>query len=188
MKTTNEKIAELRKAMLAAGCEAYLIPTGDPHASEYLPLHYGAREYFSGFSGENSVLVVTSKKSALWADGRYFVQAEKQLAGSEIELQRMGEPGVPTTEQYCADALGSGQHLGLCGLTASTAMVRRLEKAISGKGADIRTLNLEDELWTEGRPALPTTRAWLLGKEYAGFSPAEKLDQLRKRKAAPHSW
>lgn len=181
MKTTNEKIAELRKAMLAAGCEAYLIPTGDPHASEYLPLHYGAREYFSGFSGENSVLVVTSKKSALWADGRYFVQAEKQLAGSEIELQRMGEPGVPTTEQYCADALGSGQHLGLCGLTASTAMVRRLEKAISGKGADIRTLNLEDELWTEGRPALPTTRAWLLGKEYAGFSPAEKLDQLRKK-------
>jgi Xaa-Pro aminopeptidase len=136
---------------------------------------------FSGFSGENSVLVVTSKKSALWADGRYFVQAEKQLAGSEIELQRMGEPGVPTTEEYCAAALGKGQHLGLCGLTASTAMVRGLEKAIAAKGADIRTLNLEDELWTEGRPALPATRAWLLGKEYAGFSPAEKLDQLRKK-------
>lgn len=181
MKTTNEKITELRKAMLDAGCEAYLIPTGDPHASEYLPLHYNAREYFSGFSGENSVLVVTSSKSALWADGRYFVQAEKQLAGSEIQLQRMGEPGVPTVEEYCADALGKGQYLGLCGLTASTSMVRSLKKAIEKKKADIRTLNLEDELWIEGRPPLPATRAWVLGKEYAGFSPAEKLTQLRKK-------
>lgn len=184
MNPTNERIAALRAAMLASGCEAYLVPTGDPHSSEYLPKHYNSREYFSGFTGENSNLVVTRTGSALWADGRFFVQAEKQLAGTEIELQRMGEPGVPTVEQYCADALGEGQALGLCGLTASCKLVRSLQAALDKKGASIRTLNLEDELWTEGRPPLPETPAWLLPKEYAGFSPAEKLAQLREKLAA----
>lgn len=74
-----------------------------------------------------------------------------------------------------------GEALGLCGLTASTALVNDLKKALEKKGAFIKTLNLEDELWTEGRPALPDTPAWILPKEYAGFSPAEKLDQLRSK-------
>lgn len=93
----------------------------------------------------------------------------------------MAEPGVPTVEEYCADALSEGQMLGLCGLTASCGLVRGLQKALEKKGAGIKTLNLEDELWTEGRPALPATPAWLLSAEYAGFTPAEKLDQLRKK-------
>ena len=181
MKTVNERIAALRAAMEANGCAAYLIPTGDPHSSEYLPTHYNSREYFSGFTGENSTLVVTKTGSALWADGRFFVQAEKELAGSEIALQKMGEPGVPTVEQYCAEALGEGEALGLCGLTASCGLVRSLQKALDAKHGTIRTLALEDELWTEGRPALPATPAWVLPKEYAGFSPAEKLAQLRAR-------
>ena len=183
MNTVNERIAALRAAMLANGCEAYLIPTGDPHSSEYLPTHYNAREYFSGFTGENSNLVVTRTGSALWADGRFFVQAEKQLAGTEIQLQRMGEPGVPTVEQYCADALSEGQALGLCGLTASCQLVRSIQKLLDKKGAVVKTLNLEDELWTEGRPALPATPAWLLSAEYAGLTPAQKLAQLREKLA-----
>ncbi len=177
--TTNEKIAQLRAAMLAAGADAYFIPTGDPHASEYLPRHYCAREYFSGFTGENSVMVVTSTKSALWADGRFFVQAAKQLQGSEIELMRMGEPEVPTVEEYCARELGAGQVLGLCGLTASTKEVQELQKALEPKGAQIKCLYLEDELWTEGRAAKPTTPAWLISREYAGAAPAEKIALLR---------
>lgn len=181
MDTVNERIAALRAAMQANGCAAYLIPTGDPHSSEYLPDHFAAREYFSGFTGENSTLVVTETASALWCDGRFFVQAEKELAGSEIALQKMGEPGVPTVEEYCASALGEGQALGLCGLTASCALVRTLEQALAKKGAKVKTLDLEDELWTENRPALPATPAWILGKEYAGFSPAEKLARLRKK-------
>ncbi len=179
MNTVAERLAALRAAMQANGCEAYVIPTGDPHSSEYLPAHYNSRAYFSGFTGENSTLVVTSKASALWADGRFFVQAENELAGSEIELMRMGEPGVPTVEEYCAAALSAGQALGLCGLTASCALVRRLEKALAAKGASVKTLRLEDELWVEGRPALPATPAWLLSAEYAGYTPAEKLARLR---------
>ncbi len=181
MNTVNERIAALRAAMEAQGCAAYIIPTGDPHSSEYLPTHYNSREYFSGFTGENSNLVVTRTKSALWADGRFFVQAEKQLAGTEIELQKMGEPGVPTVEEYCANALNEGEALGLCGFTAACGLVRSLQKALDAKHGTIKTLHLEDELWTEGRPELPATPAWILSKEYAGFSPAEKLDQLRAK-------
>ena len=179
MNTVPERLAALRAAMAANGVAVYLIPVGDPHASEYLPDHYTSLTWFSGFHGENSTFVVTRTESALWADGRYFVQAEKEIAGTEIKLQRMGEPGVPTVEEYCAAALSEGEVLGLCGLTAATALVGKLEKALAKKGASIKTLNLEDELWTEGRPALPDTPAWILPKEYAGFSPAEKLDQLR---------
>ena len=181
MNTVNERIAALRAAMEAQGCAAYIIPTGDPHSSEYLPTHYNSREYFSGFTGENSNLVVTRTGSALWADGRFFVQAEKQLAGTEIELQKMGEPGVPTVEEYCANALNEGEALGLCGFTAACGLVRSLQKALDAKHCTIKTLHLEDELWTEGRPELPATPAWILSKEYAGFSPAEKLDQLRTK-------
>ena len=152
-----------------------------PTPANTCPAHYTSLTWFSGFHGENSNFVVTRTESALWADGRYFVQAEKEIAGTEIKLQRMGEPGVPTVEEYCANALNEGEALGLCGLTASTALVNDLKKALEKKGASIKTLNLEDELWTEGRPALPDTPAWILPKEYAGFSPAEKLDQLRSR-------
>lgn len=81
---------------------------------------------------------------------------------------------MPTVEEYCANALNEGKALGLCGLTASTALVNDLKKALEKKGASIKTLNLEDELWTEGRPALPDTPAWILPKEYAGFSPGGK--------------
>ena len=183
MNTVPERIAALRAAMEANGVAAYLIPVGDPHSSEYLPDHYTSLTYFSGFHGENSNFVVTRTESALWADGRYFVQAEKELAGTEIQLQRMGEPGVPTVEEYCANVLAEGEALGLCGLTASCELVNKLREKLDAKGAVIKTLNLEDELWVEGRPALPTPPAWVLSKEYAGFSPAEKLTQLREKLA-----
>ena len=89
MNTVPERLAALRAAMAANGVAVYLIPVGDPHASEYLPDHYTSLTWFSGFHGENSTFVVTRTESALWADGRYFVQAEKEIAGTEIKLQRM---------------------------------------------------------------------------------------------------
>ena len=183
MNTVPERLAALRAAMQANGVDVYLIPVGDPHSSEYLPDHYTSLTYFSGFHGENSNFVVTMTESAVWADGRYFVQAEKEIAGTEIQLMKMGEPGVPTVEEYCAKVVPEGGKLGLCGLTASCALVNSVKKALETKNAAIKTLFLEDELWTEGRPALPATPAWILPKEYAGFSPAEKLGQLRAKLA-----
>ena len=179
MNTVPERLAALRAAMKATGVDVYLIPVGDPHSSEYLPDHYTSLTYFSGFHGENSNFVVTMTESAVWADGRYFVQAEKEIAGTEIQLMRMGEPGVPTAEEYCGKVLPEGGTLGLCGLTANCALVNNLKKELEPKHGSIKTLFLEDELWVEGRPARPATPAWILPKEYAGFSPAEKLEQLR---------
>ena len=179
MNTVPERLAALRAAMKANGVDVYLIPVGDPHSSEYLPDHYTSLAYFSGFHGENSNFVVTMTESAVWADGRYFVQAEKEIAGTEIQLMRMGEPGVPTAEEYCGKVLPEGGTLGLCGLTANCALVNNLKKELEPKHGSIKTLFLEDELWVEGRPARPATPAWILPKEYAGFSPAEKLEQLR---------
>ena len=179
MNTVPERLAALRAAMQTNGVDVYLIPVGDPHSSEYLPDHYTSLTYFSGFHGENSNFVVTMTESAVWADGRYFVQAEKEIAGTEIQLMRMGEPGVPTAEEYCGKVLPEGGTLGLCGLTANCALVNNLKKELEPKHGSIKTLFLEDELWVEGRPARPATPAWILPKEYAGFSPAEKLEQLR---------
>ena len=181
MNTVPERLAALRAAMQANGVDVYLIPVGDPHSSEYLPDHYTSLTYFSGFHGENSNFVVTMTESAVWADGRYFVQAEKEIAGTEIQLMRMGEPGAPTAEEYCGKVLPEGGTLGLCGLTANCALVNNLKKELESKHGSIKTLFLEDELWVEGRPARPATPAWILPKEYAGFSPAEKLEQLRAK-------
>ena len=83
MNTVPERLAALRAAMKANGVDVYLIPVGDPHSSEYLPDHYTSLTYFSGFHGENSNFVVTPTESAVWADGRYFVQAEKEIAGTD---------------------------------------------------------------------------------------------------------
>ena len=112
MNTVLERLAALRAAMACKQGRGpfYLIPVGDPHASEYPACHYTSLTWFSGFHGENSNFVVTRTESALWADGRYFVQAEKEIAGTEIKLQRMGEPGVPTVEEYCANALNEAKH------------------------------------------------------------------------------
>lgn len=98
--TTNEKIAALRAAAQAAGAHGVLLMTSDPHSSEYLPAYYNSLPFFSGFTGENSTLVVTLTGSALWCDGRFYVQGDRQLAGTEIECMHAGSAGVPTVEEY----------------------------------------------------------------------------------------
>ena len=96
--TVNEKIAALRGEMAKANVDALVIPTSDPHMSEYIPEAWKARKEFSGFTGSAGTLVITTEESGLWTDGRYFIQAEAQLSGSEIKLFRMREKGVPTVE------------------------------------------------------------------------------------------
>ena len=178
MPTTNEKIGLLRTAMKAAGANACLIPSSDPHISEYLPAHWAARRYFSGFTGSVGNLVVTETSSALWVDGRYFVQAAHQLEGSEIVLQRMGVEGVPTLMEYLADALGEGQVLAVDGMVTATSTMKELEKVLAKKGASVKSVDLVEGNWPD-RPAVPASEAWLLDTAYAGRTAAEKLADLR---------
>jgi len=113
--TTNEKIAALRAAAQAAGAHGILLMTSDPHSSEYLPAYYNSLPFFSGFTGENSTLVVTLTGSALWCDGRFYVQGDRQLAGTEIECMHAGSAGVPTVEEYLTAHFAAGQTLLLDG-------------------------------------------------------------------------
>lgn len=178
MLSTNEKIALLRAAMKAAGANACLIPSSDPHISEYLPAHWSARRYFSGFTGSVGNLVVTETASALWVDGRYFVQAAHQLESSEIVLQKMGVEGVPTLLEYLTDALGEGQVLAVDGMVTATSTMKELQAALAKKGASVKSVDLVEGNWPD-RPAVPASEAFLLDEVYAGRSTADKLADLR---------
>lgn len=181
--TTNEKIAALRSAMQAAGANACLIPSSDPHINEEdMPDHWMAQRYFSGFTGGNSTLIVTDTESALWVDGRYYVQGEQQLAGSEIQLQRMKMPGVPTVTEYLEEKLGEGQVLAVDGLVNATTKVQEWQKALAKKGATVKDIDLVSQCW-EGRPALPATEAWVLEERFSGESAASKIGRLREQLA-----
>ena len=95
-----KRINALRSSMAQKGIDIYIIPTADFHHSEYVGDYFKFREYMTGFTGSAGTAVFTSKKAGLWTDGRYFIQAEQQLAGSGIDLYRSGEPGVPSIEEF----------------------------------------------------------------------------------------
>lgn len=175
-----EELRLLRQEMRAAGMDAYLIVSDDDHASEYVGDYYKCREFISGFDGSAGTLVVLPEEAGLWTDGRYFIQAEQQLAGSGIELYRSGNEGVPTVEDFLRDRLPAGAVLGFDGKTVTTAMGRRLTQKLSGQ--KIRFQTREDlcaRIWTD-RPALPAHPAWLLEEEYTGESRQEKLARVRE--------
>lgn len=186
MQNAAERVAALRKKMEAAGVEAYLIPSADPHLSEYTPAHWQARKYFSGFTGSAGTLVVTARKAGLWTDGRYFVQAEHELEGSGIQLYRMAVKGVPTYPEFVRDELSAGDTACFDGSLFSAEDVRKMQELFAGKGISIRQADLIADIWP-GRPPVPHTQAFLHETAYAGLSCAQKLAavraQLKRQKA-----
>lgn len=179
--TTNEKIAALRAAAKAAGGDAVLLMTSDPHCSEYLPDYYNALPWFSGFTGENSTLVVTQEGSALWCDGRFYVQADKQLAGTEIQCMHDGSAGVPTVEAYLAEHVTAGQTLLLNGSCVPAARAQKYAAVLEKNGAALKSLDVASPIWeAEGqRPALPDTPCELLTPAQTGATAAERIAMVR---------
>ena len=179
MMTTAEKLTALRRAMAQRGLAAYLVLTDDFHASEYVGDYFKAREYLSGFTGSAGTLLILPSRALLWTDGRYFLQAESQLAGSGIELMRSGEPDVPTLERFLLAELEDGSLLGFDARTVNTALARRLGNKLRTK--HIRFAgdeDLADALWPD-RPPLSAAPVWELGIEYAGEARADKLARVR---------
>src|SRR6185436_6469131 len=111
--TVKKRIQALRAKMREHGVQAYLIPSSDPHQSEYVPPCWQRRPWISGFTGSMGDVVVTLRDAGLWTDGRYFLQAASELAGSGIKLYKMGQPGVPTVGEFLEKNLASGQALGI---------------------------------------------------------------------------
>ena len=118
-----KRVELLREQMKAHQVDAYIVPTSDFHETEYVCDYFKARAYMSGFTGSAGTCVLTAKEGKLWTDGRYFIQAAKQLEGSGIDLMRMGDEGVPTIEEYLLDALPEHAVLGFDGRVMNTAMV-----------------------------------------------------------------
>ena len=179
--TTNEKIAALRAAAKAAGADGVLIMTSDPHCSEYLPGYYNALPWFSGFIGENSTLVVTQDRSALWCDGRFYVQADKQLAGSEIECMHAGSAGVPTVAEYLGSHFADGQTLLLDGSCVPATIAKEYIDALAKKGASLKSQDVASPIWdaTGERPALPDTPCELLTPAQTGATAADRIAMVR---------
>lgn len=179
--TVNEKIAALSGEMAKANVDALVIPTSDPHMSEYIPEAWKARKEFSGFTGSAGTLVVTTEESGLWTDGRYFIQAEGQLSDSEVKLFRMREKGVPTVEEYLADTQ-AGKTVAVDGAIYPAASGLLLQEKLEKVGASLVSEDLVMPVW-ENRPELPHTPAYVLDVKYAGLSPKEKLQQVREKLA-----
>lgn len=178
-KMIKERLSALRKAMKENGVNYYMITSADCHGSEYVHEHFRARAYFSGFTGSNGTLLVGMESAALWTDGRYFLQAEEQLAGTGIALMRMEEKGVPKIEEYLREKLQKGDVLGFDGNCVSAEQGEKLEKLCGEKGAALSfEQDLADVAW-EGRPTLPSNPVWELSEEYAGESCEDKLKEVR---------
>ena len=178
--TIQDRIALLRRCMAHRGLTACVVVTDDFHGSEYVGDHFKAREYLSGFTGSAGTLAVLPDRAALWTDGRYFLQAERQLEGSGIELMRAGQPDVPTLSAFLAQHLPEGGVLGFDGRTVSTRLYRTLEEALSAKHIRLDGAHdLAEEVWPD-RPALSAQPLWPLVSD---VSRREKLSLLREKMA-----
>ena len=179
--TTNEKIAALRAAAQAAGAHGVLLMTSDPHSSEYLPAYYNSLPFFSGFTGENSPLVVTLTGSALWCDGRFYVQGDRQLAGTEIECMHAGSAGVPTVEEYLTAHFAAGQILLLDGSCVPATIANGYAAALAKSGAKLESRDIVSPLWESltTRPSLPNTPCELLTVEQTGATAAQRIAMVR---------
>ena len=176
----NERISSLRKLMAERGIDAYIVPTYDPHQSEYVGEHWKTRVWMSGFTGSAGTFVVTKDVAALWTDGRYFIQAGNQLKGSEVKLFKMGIPGVPSYMEWLKENLANGATLGFDGKVFPQSDVKQMEEKLSFKEIKyIYKYDLVGEIWAD-RPELPKDKVFVLDVKYAGKTPAEKLEEVRK--------
>ena len=190
MNQTNIKIGQLRDRMKELGIDAYLVPTADFHESEYVGEFFKCRHFLTGFNGTAGTAVITMDKAGLWTDGRYFVQAEEQLSGSEIKLYRMGEPEFPTLDEFLEEELPVDGCLGFDGRVVNSELGYGLQNLLQEKNVTINcSKDLVGEIWTS-RPAMSCEPIWSLDVKYARKSTVEKLSDLRdamkKNKAQIH--
>ncbi len=172
-----ERLDSLRDHMKKAGVDAYYIPTSDFHASEYTNDYFKVREFFSGFTGSAGELLVTEDKALLWTDGRYFIQAERELEGSGIILMRSGEDGVDSLEGYLGKSLPADAVLGFDGRTVTAVKARRLKKALPSHKVSFRK-DLSEGIFE--RPPLPRQGTEVISSDVSGESSVDRIAKLRR--------
>ena len=174
----NEMI-QLKKEMKKQGIAMYLVPTGDEHRSEYVPEFYKFRAYLSGFTGSAGTLLVTDEECLLWTDGRYFIQAEKQLQNSGIVLMKSGEKGVPTLEEYVSLHVKEGDVIGVNMALISCSFGKELAEIVEKQQARLEDVDFANLVW-KNRPAMQVSKVERLGPFYTGRRVQEKLEMVRE--------
>lgn len=177
--TIPERIAALRAVMQQRGISACIVPTADPHLSEYLPEHWTAREWLSGFTGSAGTLVVTPDFAGLWTDSRYFSQAERQLAGSGVELVKLNVPHTPEHVEWLCAHMHAGNKVACAADMLSLATERSLRTQLTQRGAELVEDDLPAAIWRD-RPSLPHAPIYEHPLAYAIHGRAEKLGDVRR--------
>lgn len=174
------KIKLILQEMEKEGIDAYIIPSSDPHASEYLPEHYKTRQWVSGFTGSAGTLVITRETQGLWTDGRYYIQAAKELEGTGIELFKAAEPNVPSFKAWLANHLEENATIAFNGFQMMTQEVKDILHCFEDKKVQINhTANLVDKLWLN-RPYIPCEKVYLHDVMYAGETTHSKLSRIKE--------
>ena len=178
-----ERLTALREELKRRNIDIYVVPTADFHESEYVGEHFKARKFITGFTGSAGTAVITLKEAGLWTDGRYFVQAEKQLEGSTVTLYRMAEEGVPAVEEFVKDKLPQGGCIGFDGRTVNGAWGEKFAAIAEEKGGSLSVgEDLINLIWTD-RPELSRAPLFILEEKYSGKSTAEKIKDVRAKMA-----
>ncbi len=185
-----ERLTALRNKMEEKGIDFYIVPTADFHQSEYVGEYFKSRQYITGFTGSAGTAIITRDEARLWTDGRYFLQAGQELAGTTVQLMKMDEPDVPTMLQYLAETMKSGQILGFDGRVVSMGDGKNYEKIVAEKqGKIMYECDLMDEIWTN-RPELSKEPVFALTLNYCGESTQSKLmrirEEMKKHSATAH--
>ena len=175
-----DRITGLRGLMKEHGLDAYVVPSADPHQSEYVAGYWKCRQWISGFSGSAGTVAVMADRAGLWTDGRYFIQAAHELEGSGIDLFKMLMPGVPELIDWLYEQLPANGAVGIDGRLITEAQAERWRKTLQKKNIRlVLSSDLISELWTD-RPPLSTLPARVHAVEYAGRSVSEKLSEIRE--------
>ena len=182
----NKRIEEARKVMKKYKVDAYIVTSSDYHQSEYIDDYFKGREYLSGFTGSAGVLVIFKDEACLWTDGRYHIQAEKQLKGSEVKLFKQGNLGVPTYKEYIISKLAENSKIGI---DAKILLSSDINEILSKKKYKIVDFDLLEEVWDK-RKKLPDGKIFILEDKYTGKTYKEKVKEIRvalKEKGADYN-
>jgi len=177
--TINSRIQALRALFGQEGIEAFIIPSTDPHLSEYVAPHWKSREWISGFTGSAGTVVITANKAGLWTDSRYFLQAAQQLENTEIELYKEMLPETPDITTFLSTQLNPGDTVGIDGKMFSAEEVERMQTELQKCQIQIKSISDPLEtLWAD-RPPMPEAPAFIYETKYAGKSSTEKIATIR---------
>jgi Xaa-Pro aminopeptidase len=180
--TTQDKLTALRGLMQKEGLSAYIVPSTDPHASEYMASHWAEVHWLTSFTGEAGTAVVTMDQALLWTDSRYYLQAGIQLEGTTVSLMRESDIDCPKIADWLIQhGVSNGGVVGVNPEMWSVNEYKKLKEQLAEAGIGLKSVDLIRLLWTTDRPAIPTHRFFEFDTRYAGESVHSKMERMRSK-------